>query len=310
VNLPYAEQLKVKEVGFGKIYKAPYNYSDFSPMGIHRDVRTYGDWYDNATPSHAQGIAFTHRKTDDKDIYFISNQQNKERYVEVEFRIKDKTPVIYNAVSDKYMSATITRKTGIGTSMILKFAPNESVFVIFQDNVILTDKARTENWIKFKTTTNLSANWEVKFDPAFGGPSEPLNFNTLVDWTKHADTTVNYYSGTASYTKTITLHEAPRQKTWINLGNFSSIAEVKINGVSFGVLWTPPYQLEVSKALTKGENQITIEITNTWANRLIGDQKLPENKRLTKTTAPFRLAGKPLNPAGLFGPVTLEIEEK
>ncbi len=94
------------------------------------------------------------------------------------------------------------------------------------------------------------------------------------------------------------------------INNFSSIAEVKVNGVSCGVLWTPPYQLEISKALKKGENTIAVEITNTWANRLIGDQKIPVNKRITNTTAPFRLAGKPLNPAGLLGPVTLEREEK
>jgi hypothetical protein len=51
-------------------------------------------------------------------------------------------------------------------------------------------------------------------------------------------------------------------------------------------------------------------VTNTWANRLIGDHNLQEDKRLTKTTAPFRLDGKPLNEAGLLGPITLQIEVK
>ncbi|MEJ5995000.1 glycosyl hydrolase [Pedobacter sp. Du54] len=304
------ETYVVKEIGLGKVYKAPFIPSDFSELGLSRDLMAHRKSnVQGSPPTYAEGIAFTHRKANDKDIYFIANQQDKERYVEFEFRIDNKIPVLYDAVYDRYMNV-ISHKNGSLTSLTLKFAPHESVFVIFQDDIVLTDKIRKQNWINFKTLTDLSTNWEVKFDPAFGGPKEPLQFNTLVDWTKHADTTLNYYSGTAIYSKTFLLDEAPKQKTWINLGNFSSIAEVKVNGVSYGVLWTPPFQLEISKALTKGENKITVAITNTWANRLIGDQKLPENKRLTKTTAPFRLAGKPLNPAGLFGPITLEIEEK
>jgi hypothetical protein len=60
--------------------------------------------------------------------------------------------------------------------------------------------------------------------------------------------------------------------------------------------------------LKQGENKLEIVVTNTWANRLIGDNDLPENKRIAWTTAPFRLAGKPLLPAGLFGPVVISRE--
>jgi len=120
---------------------------------------------------------------------------------------------------------------------------------------------------------------------------------------------VKYYSGTAVYTKTFNFNGDLKDKIWLDLGEFSSIAEVKINGINCGTLWTAPHRLEISKAIKKGENQITIEVTNTWPNRLIGDNKLPENKRITKTTAPFRLEGKALNSAGLLGPVVIQVEE-
>ena len=126
----------------------------------------------------------------------------------------------------------------------------------------------------------------------------------------NADSAIKYYSGTAIYTKTFNFVGENKDKIWIDLGAFSSIAEVKINGIECGTLWTAPFELEVSKALKQGENKIEIQVTNTWANRLIGDSKLPVEKRITNTTAPFRLAGKPLNPAGLFGPVTIKIEQK
>ncbi|MNS93229.1 hypothetical protein D3C72_1273890 [compost metagenome] len=61
--------------------------------------------------------------------------------------------------------------------------------------------------------------------------------------------------------------------------------------------------------MQKGKNTIEIKVTNTWANRLIGDQKLPKEERLTWTTAPFRLEGEPLLKAGLLGPVSI-VKEK
>ncbi|MNT23449.1 hypothetical protein D3C72_1588680 [compost metagenome] len=65
--------------------------------------------------------------------------------------------------------------------------------------------------------------------------------------------------------------------------------------------------MDISKALKAGKNQLIIEVSNTWANRMIGDQRLPENKRITKTTAPYRLEGKPLLEAGLLGPVSIQV---
>ena len=75
-------------------------------------------------------------------------------------------------------------------------------------------------------------------------------------------------------------------------------------------MWTRPYQIEMTKALKKGANNLELEVANTWANRLIGDNRLLAEKRVTWTTAPFRLSGKPLLPAGLIGRVSLIIRDK
>ena len=77
-----------------------------------------------------------------------------------------------------------------------------------------------------------------------------------------------------------------------------------VNGIDCGTAWTYPYRVDISKALKPGMNKIRIEVSNTWANRLIGDT-LSQEKRITWTNAPFRLAGKPLLPAGLTGPVRI-----
>ena len=78
-------------------------------------------------------------------------------------------------------------------------------------------------------------------------------------------------------------------------------------GVSCGTVWTAPYRVDISKALKQGSNDLKIEVVNTWANRMIGDARVPIDKRITSTVYPFKMEGKPLLPAGLLGPVRVEV---
>jgi hypothetical protein len=41
-----------------------------------------------------------------------------------------------------------------------------------------------------------------------------------------------------------------------------------------------PYEIDITKAVKKGENSIEIEVTNTWHNRLIGDNYCHQIKEL------------------------------
>jgi hypothetical protein len=47
---------------------------------------------------------------------------------------------------------------------------------------------------------------------------------------------------------------------------------------------------------------LRIEVMNQWINRLVGDQQLPPEKRLTRTNIK-KGDGWELHPAGLLGPV-------
>ena len=83
----------------------------------------------------------------------------------------------------------------------------------------------------------------------------------------------------------------------------ADIATVTVNSIGCGTVWTNN-TLDITKALRPGKNTISITVANTWANRLTGDQRLPENRRHTWTSSPWRSTGQ-LLPAGLLGPVTL-----
>jgi len=300
----------LKKLGLGQVFKAPFEGNDFNSLGLEKDldVVEIPSEPGSVIPS-AKYITFAHRKDMDLDLYFISNQKDQERKFNFSFRINGRIPQIYNAITNDTLALKSWSVKDGRTQFNLRLPANGSIFVIFKEKTNSTQLNLGTNSSKFKGVLDISKSWQAKFDTTYAGPAKPIIFDELTDWTKNADSLVKYYSGTVVYTRNFSFKGNLNEKIWIDLGEFSSIAEVKINGINCGVLWTAPHRLEISKAIKKGKNQITIEVTNTWANRLIGDSKLPENKRLTKTTAPFRLADKPLNPAGLLGPVVIQVEE-
>jgi hypothetical protein len=157
-----------------------------------------------------------------------------------------------------------------------------------------------------------SGAWEVAFDPKWGGPKEPVKFETLEDWTERPEDGIRYYSGIARYMKTF---DAPASATTakttvLNLGVLHGMARVELNGRDLGVVWCAPWQVSVpSGLLTPTGNALRIHVANLWPNRLIKDAGLPASEQLTKTTRNPYKPGNPLLPSGLLGPVTLKVSE-
>jgi hypothetical protein len=118
---------------------------------------------------------------------------------------------------------------------------------------------------------------------------------------------------------------------------------VKVNGHDLGVLWHPPFVVDVTESLAPGQNHFEIAVTNTWHNRLIGDEQdppdlewgqpqlfnrktlegrplaafpdwlvqgkpRPSQGRSTFTTWNYFDAKSELSPAGLLGKVALRVE--
>jgi len=291
----------VKDLGKGKVLKAPYLQESFENIGIERDLTVK-----EPAGSYAKGITYTHRTMPGKEIYFIANQQEKERALEFSFRAAGASVELYDAVSNERWQPASWKTEKGRVTLPLKLLPNASVFVTINAAPAAETLATSRKTDGLKPLSLLEGNWKVVFDAKAGGPATPVIFKTLSSWHNHIDTLINYYSGTATYIKTFQYKLKKEEKVWLDLGRVANLAEVKVNGISCGIVWTPPYLVDISKAIRKGENELKVEVTNTWANRLMGDQRLPVNKRITQTTAPYRLEGKPLQEAGLFGPVQLK----
>jgi hypothetical protein len=283
-------------LGKGTVVKLPYLESDFSAFGITADVII--------PKKDAYTIAWAHRKFKKEEVYFLANQKEEKRHVEVSFRVIDKTPVLYNPVTDKIAKIKDWKVESGRTVVPLQFDKNESLFVIFkEDNHQGLEVA--ENGAQYKTVKTLSQDWTIQFDKAFHGPSKPIKTHQLFDWTSSTNDSIKYYSGTAIYTKKINWNKEVEKDLFLEFGEINNIAEISINGKDCGVLWTYPYRKNISKALKKGENTLTIKVTNTWANRLIGDEKLPKENRLTWTTAPYRLEETMMVKSGLLGEIKI-----
>jgi hypothetical protein len=179
--------------------------------------------------------------------------------------------------------------------------------------------------------------WEVSFDPQRGGPAQPVTFDKLEDWCQRPEDGIRYYSGTATYRKTFTFTNTPardaKPRIQLDLGEVAVMAEVTLNGKNLGILWKPPFRVDITGAVKSGENALEVKVVNLWINRQIGDEQLPEDSdrnpdgtlrswpqwlkegkpspagRYAFTSWRLWKKGDPLVASGLLGPVTLHRAE-
>ena len=290
-------------------------------------------------------VDWIHRRTEDADIYFISNQEKIAGHglshdglqisyagaesldpyrdtatLDIAFRVTGRRPQLWNPVTGKIRDLPEFREEKGQTIVPITLAPVESCFVVFRKPV---DKAPTDavktrpakkNFPALTTVATVEGPWNVEFDPKWGGPGK-VTFESLDDWTKRPEQGIKHYSGRATYRKTFNAPQSarkPDRRIYLDLGTLHSVAEVRLNGRDLGVLWCAPWKVDVTGLLKPTGNRLEIDVTNVWANRIIGDAALPENKRLTWTSATGGLSNlKPthkLSPSGLRGPVTLRME--
>jgi hypothetical protein len=176
----------------------------------------------------------------------------------------------------------------------------------------------------------VTGGWELRFPPNWGAP-EKAHFDKLISWSDSDDKGVKYFSGTATYAKALDIPASllgAGKRLYLDLGAVKEIAQVKLNGKDLGVMWKKPFMVEITGAAKPGANQLEIEVTNLWPNRLIGDEQLPPDCEMGGPNVikwpQWLLDGKPsstgrftfttnhmwhkddaLLPSGMLGPVML-----
>ena len=152
----------------------------------------------------------------------------------------------------------------------------------------------------------LSGKWKITFPQDLGAPPLAV-LNSLASWTANSDNGIKYFSGTATYLKDFTVPAEMigyEKAIYLDLGDVKNIANVTLNGISCGILWKPPFRVDITSAVKTGLNTLEIKVTNNWPNRLIGDKVLGQTIAW-KTWDLFYNAASPLLISGLLGPVEI-----
>ncbi|NOX64212.1 MAG: hypothetical protein GXO85_00090 [Chlorobi bacterium] len=154
--------------------------------------------------------------------------------------------------------------------------------------------------------------WVIHFPSGWGAPDSAV-FKNLISWTKSKENGIKYFSGTATYSTIFKIGKKfINKKTviFLDLGNLKEVAEITLNGKNLGILWKPPFKLNITSAVKAGENKLIVSVTNLWPNRIIGDQFLPKEKRFTFTNIGKFTKDSPLLVSGLLGPVNIFFAKK
>ena len=250
------------------------------------------------TDLKAEGLMWSHRQAEGADWYFVSAPKGSGFEGEVTLRAQGNVE-IWNPVDGK-IERIPSETIGGHTRIRLSLARTETRFI-----VVKKAKARAVQTIGEETSYSLNAPWTLSIPEGWGMDSpieisdlKPLRELPISDEAKA-------FSGTMTYQTAFSVEKiSKRERYQLDLGRVEQIAQVTLNGKRLQSVWTYPYKVDVTDYIKKGKNDLLIEVTNTWFNRLSYDSKQPEADRKTWTTN-YPPSGSQLRDSGLIGPVVL-----
>ena len=257
------------------------------------------------------GLTFLHRQCADKEIYFITNIQDRPSTVPVTFRITDKIPWTWNPYTGDIAPMYWFTRKGDGIEIPLRLQPYESSFVVFEpgqrqhvvqsnvDKIVAVESsqvtaltksngtflARIQNGaddVVVRTIVNhlpspllITGKWRLVLQsPGFA--KLDTSFYQLYSWTEEART--RHFSGSGRYTLDFNLPKVYRSdelELHLDLGRVGNVAEVEVNGKKAGIIWMQGQTLEITNLVKAAANQLGITVTNTLINRVAGMKEPP-----------------------------------
>jgi len=277
------------------VIDSPYNQETLS--GIERDFLVTEK---SSSDDYAPNVAYTHRHGDNIDIWFISNQEDRKRFLEVSLRASGRLPELWDPVTGEITSDLKWQMADNRTIIDLALEPEESVFIVMQTPVTKTEGtcALPKKMIDF----NIVTPWKVKF---CDNP-DVVVFNELTDWSENEDPKIRWFSGEAVYSNKFSVKKLSGTRYYLDIENVYNMAEIKINGKVCGIIWAKPYRIEITQAIKNGANTVEITVANTWANRIMGEENFGyETDRPIWTNARYRLSEKKPVKSGLVGKIAV-----
>lgn len=267
-------------------------------------------------------IGFYHRALPGLDIYFLANTSNHAVHVRANFRAATASAEWWDPVSGSVAPAAV------GDTEDIEFQAYESRVLVFARDATRGISARPAAPPAITALQTLQ-DWSKDWNVTFSGLHRTVRMDATRSWTDDAAT--RFYSGMAVYEKTVifpaatTLHgvhyylnfgegtvvEPParpgRNRAWLE-SPVREAALIFVNGGLAGVIWRPPYEVDVTSLLRDGENDLKVVVGNLAINRMAG-QAPPDYRlldlRYGQRFTPEDMQGLEPLPAGLLGGVRL-----
>ncbi len=287
-------------------------------------------------------LDYIHYAKNGIDFYLVRNTTDQWISHVCAFRQSEKIPEIWDPVSGNNNPVTIYEQASNQIKLPISLPPYGSCFVVFStstttphfnnmtaiasvtprleytsggfhlwdEGIFEAKKGNNKVTIDNKTAVQtLNGPWQLTFPKDWGAP-ESTTFPQLVSWSKAEQPGIRYFSGTAVYQQTFQFKNIPSSRIYLDLGKVAEVGEVWLNGKSAGIVWTPPYRIDITNLVKLGLNTLKIEVANTWSNRLTGDgitgEKFTKTNitKANKNLVPWEQL--PLKESGLLGPVTIQ----
>ena len=280
---------------------------------------------DVAFSPKAPDVGFIHRKLDVGDLYFIANTANREIRVKAGFRENAKYAESWDPFTGRVSVLANENESD------LRLLPYESRLILTTNlsiesprNIVNSDSSRQSP----SREIDLSSDWDLTFDET----NQTIHMATLHSWSEEEP--FRYYSGQVTYKKVIELQADLKSVTSVLLdfgdgtpvakpdplptfnlrafleGPVREAAEVYVNGQRAGVVWHPPYILDMGSLLKPGRNELSIIVGNTAINWLAGSA-LPDyrllNDRYGQRFAPQGMENLQPLASGLLGGLRLRL---
>ena len=217
------------------------------------------------------------------DAYFVACPNATGGLATCSFRIAGRKPELWDAETGETDLPPVAWRTENGrrTEVTFHMKPSGSAFVVFRRPTTELSggtgiPACREKEVPF------NAEWSLSFpvDWYSGGTAvKTVKVDGPVDWTTFEDPDIRYFSGVATCRIRIAPLKLkhPSAALWLDLGALKNLAGVRVNGKEAGMLWRPPYRIDLTNAYLAAPDapmDIEVRVANLWPNRLIGDDRL------------------------------------
>ncbi len=265
----------------------------------------------------APEIGFVHRKLPFAEAYFLANTSNHPVKAQATFRVTGMNAAWW----DPFTGATSPAQGG--AALALDLAPYESRAVVFSRD----QSAVLMNVLQVAPPGPVEAGgpWTV----TFAGSAAKLTMASPQSWSGYDET--KYYSGEGTYSTVLTVPPSMTRRTlFLDFGEGTPVtaderrsgsgmramlespvreaARVYVNDKLAGVVWKPPYRIDVTGLIRAGQNRIRVAVGNLAINTM-AKGPLPDYRELNAKYGERFQAQDMANlqplPSGLLAPVRL-----